>query len=109
MDEKSIDIIGFQEEQSRGVIRDLKLALKSIELKLLKNNLCDFIKKVDDLVDELPSLTKEYQLDTIEIGANISASGKVSLLGCGGEANASGGIKFILKKKSTTQKKDALG
>jgi hypothetical protein len=39
--------------------------------------------------------------NSIEIQANLSASGKVSLLGTGIEIGGSGGIKFVLKKKPT--------
>ena len=99
MPEETIDIIGFEERKERGRIGDLRLAMRPVNMKDLRNNLKEFLKKVETLIAELPQFTKEYQLDTVELQTNISASGRISLLGTGGEVISSGGIKFVLKKK----------
>jgi hypothetical protein len=100
-EENSIEIFGYNDKH-RGAIGNF-LSVSPVKLEDLKNSIGSFLNKMQTIMDELPKFTKEYQLDTIEIQANLSASGKVSLLGTGGEIGGSGGIKFVLKKK---QKKE---
>ena len=53
------------------------------------------------LIDEGPATKSGFDLDAIEIHANISAKGTISLLGTGGELGGGGGIKFILKRSKS--------
>jgi hypothetical protein len=104
MSEETIDILGYEDFEDRGPVGDF--VRNSVDLRQLKNNLQEFVRKIDTLVDELPPFTREYQLDTVEFQVNISASGKVGLLGAvgvGGEMGGAGGVKFVLKKKRSVQ------
>jgi hypothetical protein len=39
-----------------------------------------------------------FQFSEFEVSAGITASGKVSILGLGGEAGLNGGLKFVFKR-----------
>ena len=40
----------------------------------------------------------QFQFDAFEVSAQISAKGSLSLLGTGGQAGASGGLKFVFRR-----------
>jgi hypothetical protein len=102
MSGETIDVVGYEDYGDRGPISEI---IKStINVDQLKQNLVEFIKKIDIIVDELPEFTKSYQMDKIKISVNISATGSVSLAGTGGQVGMIGGVQIELKKKSSIDK-----
>ena len=69
-----------------------------IEVSTLKERVHEFLKDMQEIVDEAPESKGGFRLEEIEIRADISVKGKVSLLGTGGEFGGSGGITFKLKR-----------
>lgn len=78
--------------------RGPRRSVKSISKESLSQNINVFITQVGYTLQELPESVKGFRLDQIEVHAEITASGKIALLGFGGEAGIAGGIKFIFKK-----------
>jgi hypothetical protein len=67
-----------------------------IDAEDLKENMGEFIDVVEAAFERAESSESKLQLDEIELSVEISANGKVSLLGIGGEAAAKGGVKLKL-------------
>jgi hypothetical protein len=48
----------------------------------------------------VPDVLGAYAVESIELSAEVSATGTVSLLGTGGEVSGSGGLTISLKRVS---------
>jgi hypothetical protein len=60
-----------------------------------------FLEQLGRVVDNAPSSVGPFQLDELEVRADISAKGSLALCGTGGEAGATGGLKFVFRRHST--------
>lgn len=65
----------------------------------LKQNIGEFIEVVEESFDRAESPKSKLKLEEIELSVEISGSGKVSLLGFGGDAAAKGAVKLKFKRK----------
>lgn len=92
-----------QASADRG-LREITETIMSKGIKIpaenLKSSLESFFKVVLNLISDLPELKLPYSLDEIEICAEISAEGKIQLVG-GLTAGAKGGITFKLKRSDS--------
>jgi hypothetical protein len=70
-----------------------------ISAEELQQNLGEFIEVVEVSFDRAESSNSKLQLEEIELSIEISGSGKVSLLGIGGDAAAKGAVKLKFKRK----------
>ncbi len=77
---------------------------KPIKTDALREQINDFLTKMQAVIKDAPDTFGTFNLDAIELSAEISASGHVKLLGFGGEAAGKGGIKFSLKKVAAVTK-----
>ena len=57
-----------------------------------------FVRAMGVALKGVPTALSGYSITSIELSAEISASGKVSLLGNGGELAGKGGIAFTLTR-----------
>ncbi len=91
------------EESVRG-IKEIKEVAKSvfskgvkISTEKMKSSFQGFFRTVISLIDEIPQENTPYQVDEIEIHAEISAEGKIQLIG-GITTGTKGGITFKLRR-----------
>jgi hypothetical protein len=80
---------------------DAPLRREPVPVDRLQRSVADFVKAMGEAIAEVPSALAGYSIDTIEISAEVSAKGSVSLLGTGGEVAGKGGIAFTLKSVRT--------
>ncbi|MGK7875068.1 MAG: hypothetical protein AB4426_17750 [Xenococcaceae cyanobacterium] len=80
---------------------DTKPGKKQTRIKAedLKQNVTEFLEVVEEAFDQAEKPSSKIQLDELELSVEINGKGKVSLLGTGGEAGASGAIKLKFKRK----------
>jgi hypothetical protein len=71
---------------------------QEVKVSTLKERLQHFLAAMQEIVSDAPGKYGQFALDSVTISAEISAQGKVSLLGTGGEAGGKGGISFTLKR-----------
>jgi hypothetical protein len=71
---------------------------RTLDAEVLKKNLDAFMKTMGEVIDKVQGQFQNYQLDTIKLKADLSASGSVSLLGSGGKLEGSGGLEFTFKR-----------
>ena len=67
----------------------------------LRDRLTTFLDQLKEVIGNVPEAYGHYQMDEIEISAEVTASGQLRLLGSGGSAGAKGGIKFKFKRSIT--------
>jgi hypothetical protein len=99
----SIYVFGRQDESYLEMIKlsDYLYERRPVKTDTLKDQVESFLSKMKAVMEKAPEAFGAFQLDTIEISAEVSAKGHVSLLGSGGEAGGKGGIKFTLKRNGT--------
>jgi hypothetical protein len=109
-DQEYVWILGLEgedddEEEGDGVDRGLyfrrdeaRVGRQRVPAEQLQKNIEGFVRAMGHAIAGVPSVLSGYSIDSIEISAEISASGKVSLLGNGGELAGTGGIAFTLTR-----------
>ncbi|MEK7677803.1 MAG: hypothetical protein AAB676_18395 [Verrucomicrobiota bacterium] len=77
------------------------LCYMQIDPDLLQAELSAFLEKMGTVIQKQPAALGQYNLDTITLSVEITAKGKVGLLGSGGEIGGKGGLTFTFKRKSS--------
>jgi hypothetical protein len=93
MEQQTLDVI-VQPATVRGAGRIKQLAYAD-----LAENVTHFLDAVRSLFGTVESNDDRFNVDEIEVYAEIDARGKLALLGTGGEAGAKGGIKFVFRRR----------
>jgi hypothetical protein len=65
----------------------------------LADQMHDFVAAVQKIVGGVPAAVGGFTVESVEVSAEVSATGKVSFLGSGGELSGTGGITFTLTRK----------
>jgi hypothetical protein len=77
---------------------DVRLSRQRVPAEQLRDNVGAFVRAMGRALEGVPSALSGYSIDSIEISAEVGASGKVSLLGNGAQLVAKGGIAFTLTR-----------
>ncbi|HEY4359085.1 MAG TPA: hypothetical protein VGN16_25285 [Acidobacteriaceae bacterium] len=78
---------------------------KKVKTSTVKENLTRFLTEIGDVVAEVPELFGSYELDEIEVSAELTISGEFKLIGLGGgEVEGKGGLKFTIRRNSDKAK-----
>ncbi len=74
------------------------------ELKVeeLSVNVNLFLEQMGHVLEKTPEKLGTFQFVEFEIHAEVSAKGILTLLGAGGEAGATGGLKFVFRRSPVT-------
>lgn len=96
-------VTGELKSNSKAVERGLTDVLRSpytaaIDVSVLQKNLQQFFRQLREILESGADEVGAFSLSQVEIAAQISAEGKVSLLGSGGSVGAQGALKFVLKR-----------
>lgn len=87
----------FASEEAGGAIR--RLVQHELDTEKLKTNLSSFVTGMTDVFEQISSSISDYSLDEIEITADVSVTGGVSLIGSA-EVGMTGGITLKFKRNS---------
>jgi hypothetical protein len=75
--------------------------VKELAVDVLADNVRSFMDQIGNILDKTPEAISNFQFTEFTVSAEISANGKLTLLGIGGEAGATGGITFTFKRASS--------
>ena len=53
---------------------------------------------MNDVLEKTPPKMGRFQFVEFEIHAEVTAKGKLAILGSGGEAGVTGGLKFVFRR-----------
>lgn len=95
--EETITVLGYDDRGDDRGIRDV-LRRRSVRVVDLKGEMAAFVEKMKDVVGEVPAELGRYSIDTVTLTLEVSATGKVNLIGAGGEVTGTGGIELTLKR-----------
>jgi hypothetical protein len=100
-----ITIISSEFEQrpgEKGILdasRHLADKVGSVSSDVLAKNLQSFCEQIGEAFDEVSTVVKNYQLDSVEITVQVSATGEVRLIG-GASTQLTGGLKLIFSRQT---------
>jgi hypothetical protein len=77
---------------------DLRYRRAAIPAEALRRQVGDFLESMRTVLGHVSTTIGGYELDQVQISAEISAQGHVSLLGAGGELAGKGGLVFTFKR-----------
>jgi hypothetical protein len=82
---------------------DAAVRRQAVPVHRLQSNVGAFVAAMGQAIESVPHLLAGYSMESIEISAEVSATGSVSLLGTGGEVSGTGGITFTLTRVNDKQ------
>lgn len=100
--EATILIVAVEASGLRDEVRGVPV-LKELGVKQLSSNLQGFLSQLDKVLNNLNDRVGNFEVDEMEVYAEISAEGKVSLMGTGVQAGTTGGVKLILRRSSKSK------
>jgi hypothetical protein len=71
----------------------------TVSSDVLAKNLQSFCEEIGEAFDGVSTAVKNYQLDSVEITVQVSASGEVRMIG-GVSAELTGGLKLIFSRQT---------
>jgi hypothetical protein len=95
-DKNVIMVVAADPGTVRGRMPPTKLNVDELSV-----NVSLFLEQMGSVLDKAPESLGSLQFVEFEVSAEISAKGTLSLLGSGGEAGATGGIKFVFRRAPT--------
>ena len=117
-----ISILGLEDEEytatqpsaaERGGWRrqrdQAELTRSTVDSDKVKGQLNDFLSAMRDVVGTVPEYLGSFHLTEITLSAEVSASGKISLMGASAEVGGKGGIGFKLIRERSDQTARTLG
>ena len=96
---ESVSILGYADAPNRGLF-DKRVVRKVVDVKTLQDEVQSFLGAMEKIIGNLSQEIGNYTMDTITVSAEVSASGKVSLFGTGGEVGGKGGLSFAFKRSN---------
>jgi hypothetical protein len=77
---------------------------RKLSVEQLSENVSRFLSQMGSVLEHAPAEIGGFQFVEFEVNAEINAKGALALLGTGGEAGASGGIKFVFRRPAPENK-----
>jgi hypothetical protein len=72
--------------------------IKQIDVDQVAVNVNLFLTQMSGVLGNTPEKLGKFHLDEFEVHADISAEGQLVLLGTGGKAGITGGLKFVFRR-----------
>lgn len=73
---------------------------QELKVEVLAQNMNIFLSQIEHVLAKSPDQVGKFQFDEITLSVEISANGKLVLLGTGLEAAAKGALQFKFKRQS---------
>jgi hypothetical protein len=73
---------------------------KPLQVEVLADNINLFIGQIGQILADTPEKLGKFHFDELEVYAEISGKGTITLFGTGGEIGATGGLRFLFRRSS---------
>jgi len=104
MDTDKIFIVGADyETDTRDAGRDRRIHFKDISPEILKNGLLNVVNSISSVLEKIDENMESYRLEEISIALELTASGKIAIVGSGIDAGSKGGIQLKFQKEKLLQ------
>lgn len=73
---------------------------KEVSVSALREQVTRFLGALEDVLSVPRAKVRDYSLEDITVSAEVSATGRLSILGTGREIGGNGGFSFTFKKRA---------
>ncbi|MEM8637396.1 MAG: hypothetical protein AAGG51_01065 [Cyanobacteria bacterium P01_G01_bin.54] len=73
--------------------------LKELKIEALAENVNIFLTNIESVIDKAPEDVGGFQLKEVSVSAEVSADGKLVLMGTGVQTGVSGSLTFTFERK----------
>ncbi|MFC1981255.1 hypothetical protein ACFLVN_03345 [Chloroflexota bacterium] len=84
-----------------GRIGEKVIKATAVAVDQVEKNMTRFLSGVGDIINRGAEVTGEYEVETVEVNAQISADGQIGFMGSGIGMTGSAGITFVFKRKKS--------
>jgi hypothetical protein len=100
-----IRVFGLEEddEDDRSSGRspeDFRYKRSEIPVDEFRLRVAEFVSGIESVIREIAASAGEYELDEVQVAVEVSAKGKLSILGTGGELAGKGAMTFKFRKSA---------
>jgi hypothetical protein len=85
---------------SEAIARRGSGGFKQLKVEELSVNVNLFLEQVGGILEKTPEKLGKFHFDEFEVYAEVTGKGTIALLGTGGEAGATGGLRFVFRRSS---------
>lgn len=71
-----------------------------VDVDKLSSNMILFLGKIGNMLEQAPEHVGQFRFQEFEISAEVTAEGKLAILGTGLLAGAKGGLKFVFRRST---------
>jgi hypothetical protein len=99
------DLYEGQQQGQRGWLRtqsDEVAIRNTISTSQLRSSMIEFVNAIAKVVEGTPEILGRYGLTEIVLSAEISASGRISIVGSGVELGTTGGLQLTFTRRDNT-------
>ncbi len=99
MDKDTILVVTGDSITTRGGgVKPLKVDELSVNINL-------FIEQMGNLLEKTPEKLGKFHFEEFEVYAEVTGKGTLAILGTGGELGATGGLRFVFRRSTSTSDK----
>lgn len=84
--------------RSRGIM-DVAVLQKEVPMGLLRKNIRGFMQHVEGLLEDQKPPQGAFELESVQVNAQLSADGKIGFMGSGLGLKGTAGITFTFKRR----------
>lgn len=77
-----------------------RLVPRDLDAETLEDNVSEFLESVEGILKKTPEVVGNFRIREFIVTAEITAEGKLSLVGVGGGMSATGGLTFTFERYS---------
>lgn len=107
MEVASIRVFGIDDTEAGRVDRsqykkgdEFRYGRADIPIDVFKRRVETFMAAMGEVIGGVAAKAGDYSLEEVTVSVEVSAKGKLSLLGTGGELAGKGGLTFTFKKSA---------
>jgi len=97
-----LSVLGYEGVEERGLF-ERRVVPGVIDVEKLGDEVKAFMGAMEKVIGKLSGRVADYDLETISVTAEVSAKGRLSLLGSGGEVGGKGGLTFTFRRSGAAK------
>jgi len=76
--------------------------LKQLKVEELSVNVNLFLEQMGSILEKTPEKLGKFHFEEFEVYAEVTGKGTLAILGTGGEVGATGGLRFVFRRSTTS-------